>query len=67
MLPVLKILNLNNLFAHNMSLTDDHDDDDLCAPPGGGEEEELSLPRASINKIIKEIVISLKVCLLQFS
>lgn len=39
-----------------MSLADDHDDDDLCAPPGGNEEEELSLPRASINKIIKEIV-----------
>lgn len=39
-----------------MSLADDHDDDDLCAPPGGESEEELSLPRASINKIIKEIV-----------
>jgi hypothetical protein len=39
-----------------MSLVDDQDDDDLCAPPGGAEEEELSLPRASINKIIKEIV-----------
>lgn len=33
---------------------DDHDDD-LCAPPGGAEEEELSLPRASINKMIKEL------------
>lgn len=40
-----------------MSLADDHDDDDLCAPPGGTEEEELSLPRASINKMIKELVI----------
>jgi hypothetical protein len=39
-----------------MSLPDDHDDDDLCAPPGGGEEEDISLPRASINKIIKELV-----------
>lgn len=39
-----------------MSLADDHDDDDLCAPPGGGEDEEISLPRASINKIIKELV-----------
>lgn len=39
-----------------MSLPDDHDDDDLCAPPGGVEEEELSLPRASINKMIKELV-----------
>ena len=39
-----------------MSLADDHDDDDLCAPPGGAEEEELSLPRASINKMIKEMV-----------
>lgn len=39
-----------------MSLPDDHDDDDLCAPPGGTEEEELSLPRASINKMIKELV-----------
>lgn len=36
-----------------MSMDDDQDDD-LCAPPS--EEEELSLPRASINKIIKEIV-----------
>lgn len=47
----------------NMSLADDHDDDDLCAPPGGNEEEELSLPRASINKIIKEIASSLYFCL----
>lgn len=40
-----------------MSLPDVHDDDDdLCAPPGTTEEEELTLPRASINKIIKEIV-----------
>lgn len=39
-----------------MSLADDHDDDDLCAPPGNGEDEEISLPRASINKIIKELV-----------
>lgn len=39
-----------------MSLPDDHDDDDLCAAPGGAEEEELSLPRASINKMIKELV-----------
>lgn len=39
-----------------MSLPDDHDDDDLCAAPGGTEEEELSLPRASINKMIKELV-----------
>lgn len=37
-----------------MSFEDD-DQDDLCAPPN--EEEELSLPRASINKMIKEIVI----------
>lgn len=36
-----------------MSFEDD-DQDDLCAPPN--EEEELSLPRASINKMIKEIV-----------
>lgn len=35
-----------------MSYVDD-DDDDLCPP---NEEEELSLPRASINKMIKEIV-----------
>lgn len=47
----------------NMSLADDHDDDDLCAPPGGNEEEELSLPRASINKIIKEIVSLFYFCL----
>ena len=33
-------------------------DDDLCPP---NEEEELSLPRASINKIIKEIVPSIRV------
>ena len=40
-----------------MSLPDVHDDeDDLCAPPGSLEEEELTLPRASISKIIKEIV-----------
>lgn len=39
-----------------MSLADEHDDDDLCAPAGGVEEEELSLPRASINKMIKELV-----------
>lgn len=38
-----------------MSLPEDIDDDDLCAPPGGAEEEELSLPRASINKMIKEL------------
>ena len=40
-----------------MSFEDD-DQDDLCAPPN--EEEELSLPRASINKMIKEIVNLLK-------
>lgn len=39
-----------------MSLADDPDDDDLCVAPGGTEEEELSLPRASINKMIKELV-----------
>lgn len=33
------------------------DEDELCPPPGS-EEEELSLPRASINKMIKEMVIS---------
>lgn len=54
-----------------MSLPDDHDDDDLCAAPGGAEEEELSLPRASINKMIKELVkfilfIKLKSLLLSF-
>lgn len=42
-----------------MSLADDPDDDDLCVAPGGTEEEELSLPRASINKMIKELVIHL--------
>lgn len=31
------------------------DEDELCPPPGS-EEEELSLPRASINKMIKEMV-----------
>lgn len=40
-----------------MSFEDD-DQDDLCAPPN--EEEELSLPRASINKMIKEIVSLIK-------
>lgn len=39
-----------------MSFVDD--EDDLCPP---NEEEELSLPRASINKIIKEIVPSVRV------
>lgn len=39
-----------------MSLADDPDDDELCAPAGSAEEEELSLPRASINKMIKELV-----------
>lgn len=39
-----------------MSLADDQDDDELLGPPGSNDEEELSLPRASINKIIKEIV-----------
>lgn len=34
------------------------DEDELCPPPGS-EEEELSLPRASINKMIKEMVIKL--------
>ena len=39
-----------------MSFVDD--EDDLCPP---NEEEELSLPRASINKIIKEIVPTIRV------
>ena len=33
----------------------DSEDDDLCANPNS-EEEELTLPRASINKLIKELV-----------
>jgi histone H3/H4 len=40
-----------------MSFVDD--DDDLMA--ANAEEEELSLPRASINKIIKEIVPNVRV------
>lgn len=40
-----------------MSFIDD--EDELCPLPN--EEEELSLPRASINKIIKEIVPSVRV------
>jgi len=44
-----------------MSLADDPDDDDLCVAPGGTEEEELSLPRASINKMIKELVPHIRV------
>jgi hypothetical protein len=38
------------------NLVDDPDDDELCGAPGSNDEEELTLPRASINKIIKEIV-----------
>lgn len=38
-------------------MSDIDEQDDLCAPLGV-EEEELSLPRASINKMIKEMVSS---------
>ncbi|KAG5683713.1 hypothetical protein PVAND_012978 [Polypedilum vanderplanki] len=41
-----------------MSFVDDDDSNDFLPP---NEEEELSLPRASINKIIKEIVPNLRV------
>lgn len=40
----------------------DSEDEDLCPNPNG-EEEELTLPRASVNKIIKELVSLKKKCL----